>query len=375
MKTVRKGETVMTTRDLMREPLKDFTAYVAGGKQFKFDSGMPVIKLNANENQMGPGPKAMMAMSAELGQGNLYPMETILNLKRKISKHVGFPLECITTFSGSGSGIQAIGEAFLNPDDEMLVCSPTYMAYYILPKRFGAKLVEVEAEDGVSTDLDKIYEAINDKTKLIFICNPNNPTGTLLDPDKLFDFIKKVPEHVITVVDEAYIDWIADDSYPSALKMVEDGRNLIILRTFSKIYGLAGCRVGYAVANAEVTQCLGSIAGFMGPNRIGAAGAAAALEDYEYYNAAKENNTSQRTYLTEEMEKLGITVVPSSASFIYFAPHCDTKECMDYLESRGVFIRYFSEEYIRVSIGLPWQNKQFLNVLTDYLRQYRKIAV
>ena len=363
----------MTTRDLMRESLKNFRAYVAGGKQLQPDLSMPIVKLNANENQMGPGPKAVMAMTEELGLGHLYPMETIQRLKKKISEHVGLPVECVSVYHGSGSGIGAIGEAFLNPDDEMLVCSPTYMAYYMLPGRFGAKLVEVEAVDGVSTDLDKIYDAITDKTKLIFICNPNNPTGTLLDAEKLFDFIKKVPEHVITVVDEAYIDWVSDESYPSAIKMVEDGRNLIVLRTFSKIYGLAGCRVGYAIANAEVTECLGAVA--MGPNRIGAAGAAAALDDIEYYNAAKENNSTQREYLTREMEKLGITVVPSSTSFIYFAPHCDTKDCMDFLESQGVFIRYFSEEYIRVSIGLPWQNKQFLTALSKYLMRYQKKAV
>lgn len=352
----------------MREPLKGFQIYTAGGMMVK--PGPGVVKLNANENQMGPSPKAIEAMEEELKKTNLYPMESIGNLKKTISEYLGMPVSCINPFNGSGAGIQAIAEAFLNPGDELLLCSPTYMQYYRLPAQFGAKLVEVQGEDGLSTDLDALKAGITDKTKLIFICNPNNPTGTLLCPEKLSKFIDELPKHVILVVDEAYIDWIGDDEYPSMVTKVADDTNLIVLRTFSKIYGLAGARCGYAVANEEIISALSAIAGIFGTNRVAAAGAAAALKDVDFYRAAQDNNTTQRAYISDELEKLGCSVVPSSTSFIYFAPHCDTKECMSYLESKGVYIRWFSEEYIRVSIGLPMQNQQFLDAIGEYIVKY-----
>lgn len=361
----------MAVKDLMREPLKEFSTYMAGGIQVKPVEGKELVKLNANEMQMGPSPKAIEAMADELKRGYLYPMETVGVLKKKIAEYVGKPVSNITVFNGSGAGIQAIAEAFLNPGDEVLICSPTYMAYYNLASRFGGKLVEVKADDEVSTDLDKLSAAITDKTKLIFICNPNNPTGTILCPNKLETFIKNLPPHVICVLDEAYMEWVSIPDYPSGIKFVEEGKNIIVLRTFSKIFGMAGIRVGYAVTNNEITEALASIAGTFGTNRIGAVGAAAALEDKEFFEAAYKNNTEQREYLTKEMEKLGITVVPSNTSFIYFAPHCDTRKCMDILESEGVFIRYFSEEYIRVSIGLPHQNQLFLNALKKALEELK----
>lgn len=361
----------MSVKDLMREPLKEFSAYMAGGIQIKPVEGKETVKLNANEMQMGPSPKAIEAMADELKRGYLYPMETVGVLKKKIAEYVGKPASNVTVFGGSGAGIQAIAEAFLNPDDEVLICSPTYMAYYRLASRFGGKLVEVEADDGVSTDLDKLAEAITDKTKLIFICNPNNPTGTILCPEKLEAFINHLPSHVICVIDEAYMEWVSIPDYPSGLKFVEDGKNVIVLRTFSKIFGMAGIRVGYSVANDEITESIASIAGTYSTNRIGAVGAVAALEDEEFFKAAYENNTKQREYLTKEMEKLGITVVPSNTSFIYFAPHCDTRKCMEILESEGVFIRYFSEEYIRVSIGLPHQNQLFLDALKKAISELK----
>ena len=356
----------MAAKELMRDALKDYSVYVAGNMQAKPVPGKPIAKLNLNENQMGPGSKAMEAMQKELPFGHLYAMDALIKLKKKISEHVNKPTECITTFGGSGGGIQCIAETFLNPDDELLLCSPTYMAYYRLPSRYGAKLVEVQSPDGLSTDLDLLYDAITDKTKLIFICNPNNPTGTLLCPDKLKAFIDKLPSHVICVVDEAYIDWVGKKDYPSAISWVEYGKNLIVLRTFSKIYGLAGCRIGYSVANPELTQCLGSISGSYNTNRIGAVGATAALDDVEYFTASYENNNTQRAYLMEEMRKMGMDVVESNTSFIYFAPHCNTKDFLDHLASENVFIRGFTEEYVRVTIGLPEQNQQFLDAAAGF---------
>lgn len=322
-----------------------------------------MFKLNANENQFGPSTKALEAMAGELANGYLYPGTVLTDLKEKLAQFYGLQTENITVYNGSGSAINAMGETFLNPEDEVLICSPTYMAYAPLPGRFGAKLVEVPAIDGLYTDLDALAGGITEKTKLIFICNPNNPTGTLLDNDKLEAFINQLPEHVICIIDEAYFDWIDVPGYKSAFRFVNSGKNVIVLRTFSKIYGMAGCRVGFAAASRELTECLYTSSNLFYTNRIGAAGAIAALDDTEFYHKAFENNKEQRAYLTEEMQKMGITTVESQASFIYFDAHCDNDKCMEVLTSHGVYIRPFGLQYLRVSIGLPHQNQAFLDAM------------
>lgn len=359
----------MTARDLLRDELKNYNIYVAGGKQAKNQS-KPIQRLMANENQLGPSPKAVQAIAEYAKEGNYYAMVPNMKLKKAISEYVNRPMDNILTFAGSGLGIQAIGEAFLNKGDELIICSPTYMAYDKLPARYGAKLVEVFSDDGVSTYLDKIHDAITEKTKLIFICNPNNPTGTILDPKQLDAFIGLLPQHVVCVIDEAYIDWVDIPDYPSAIKYVEEGgKNIIVLRTFSKIYGMAGIRAGYSVANKDLTEALSSIAGTFGTSGPAAAGAAAALTDTEFYEASFRNNKEQRDYMTAEMTKLGIDVIPSQTSFLYFDAHCDTQACLDALEDEGVMIRYFGEQYLRVSIGRPEQNQLFLDVLKAFLEK------
>lgn len=354
---------MINTIDLLRTPLKKSKAYVAGVALAQVTPGEKVFKLNANENQFGPSTKALEAMAGELANGYLYPGTVLTDLKEKLAQFYGLQTENITVYNGSGSAINAMGETFLNPEDEVLICSPTYMAYAPLPGRFGAKLVEVPAIDGLYTDLDALAGGITEKTKLIFICNPNNPTGTLLDNDKLEAFINQLPEHVICIIDEAYFDWIDVPGYKSAFRFVNSGKNVIVLRTFSKIYGMAGCRVGFAAASRELTECLYTSSNLFYTNRIGAAGAIAALDDTEFYHKAFENNKEQRAYLTEEMQKMGITTVESQASFIYFDAHCDNDKCMEVLTSHGVYIRPFGLQYLRVSIGLPHQNQAFLDAM------------
>lgn len=303
-----------------------------------------IVKLNSNEMQLGPSPKAMEAMHDEIKRGHLYPRPVVLALKAKVAEYVGKELECVTMYCGADAAIQTICETFLNHDDELLVCSPTYMLYYKLPFRFGAKLAEAHSSDGVSTDLD--------------------------------EFVEKLPPHVICVIDEAYYDWITEENYESALRFVNDRNNVIVLRTFSKIYGMAGLRVGYSVANKDITACLGCVSTYYNANRIGAAGAIAALDDEKFRKKAFDNNKEQKEYITKELEKMGVSVVPSQASFIYFNPHCDADLCTKKLEDYGVFIRPIDKTYTRVTIGLPHQNRIFLDALREVLAEIKRgIAV
>ncbi len=364
----------MKVRDLMNDTLKDYNPYIAGGIAHLWmgPKAKEIVKLNSNEMQLGPSPKAMEAMHDEIKRGHLYPRPVVLALKAKVAEYVGKEPECVTMYCGADAAIQTICETFLNHDDELLVCSPTYMLYYKLPFRFGAKLAEAHSSDGVSTDLDALYNAITDKTKLVFICNPNNPTGTLVDNSKLDEFVEKLPPHVICVIDEAYYDWITEENYESALRFVNDRNNVIVLRTFSKIYGMAGLRVGYSVANKDITACLGCVSTYYNANRIGAAGAIAALDDEKFRKKAFDNNKEQKEYITKELEKMGVSVVPSQASFIYFNPHCDADLCTKKLEDYGVFIRPIDKTYTRVTIGLPHQNRIFLDALREVLAEIKR---
>lgn len=358
-------------KDLMRNPLKDSEVYVAGG--FKMGLKNPkAIRLNANENPFGPSPKAIEAMTAQLPKGSYYPGDMMLEFKTSLAAFLGFEIENINLYNGSGSAINAMGDLFLNPNDEVIICSPTYMQYYDLPSHYGAKLVEVPAIDGLYTDLDAMYNAITEKTKLIFICNPNNPTGTVLPAGKLELFLKKLPKNIICIVDEAYFDWIDIPAYKSAMSLINDDTPVIVLRTFSKIYGMAGIRMGYAVANKELSTTISMSANMFYSNRIAAAGALASIADKEFYNIVYQNNKEQRIYISEKLTEMGCDIVPSQTSFIYFNPHADTAKIMEELESRFIFIRKFEYPYLRVSIGKPEQNQAFLDAMKEILKDMKQ---
>ncbi|MBQ0051651.1 MAG: histidinol-phosphate transaminase [Treponema sp.] len=358
-------------KNLMRDPLKDSTVYVAGG--FKLALKDPrAIRLNANENPFGPSPVAKEAMTKQLERGSYYPGDIMYDFKNHLAEFLNMETANLNLYNGSGSAINAMGDLFLNPGDEVLICSPTYMQYYDLPSHYAAKLVEVPAKDGLYTDLDAMYAAITPKTKLIFVCNPNNPTGTLLENGKLAEFVAKLPKNIICVVDEAYFDWVTAPDYKSAVSLVSDENSLVVFRTFSKIYGMAGIRMGYAVSNKALSSTISMSAGMFYSNRIAAAGAMASIDDLEFYKKVKDNNTEQRKYLSEEMNKMGIDVVPSQTSFIYFNPHADNEKIMAALEEKFIFIRRFDDPYLRVSVGKPEQNQIFLDALKEILADLKK---
>lgn len=358
--------------EMMREPLKTSTAYVAG--MAMVTPSETIFKLNANENQFGPSTKALEAMKEVLANGYLYPGNYITACRKKIAQFHGYgmKMENIAVYNGSGSAINAMGETFLNPGDEVVISSPTYMQYAPLPARYGAKVVEVPSIDGLYTNLSGMLAAITPNTKLMFICNPNNPTGTIVDNKELDEFIEKLPEHVICVIDEAYFHWIGKEGYESAFRFINSGKKVIVLRTFSKVYGMAGIRCGFAAASEEIIKCLFTSTNLFYTNIVAAAGAVAALDDSEFYDKVYNNNKEQREYMSEEMTKMGVDVVPSETSFIYFDAHTDNAKCMEILESHGVYIRGFGEKYLRVSIGLPHQNQAFLDALKEAVETVRR---
>lgn len=239
----------MSIKDLLREPLKTFEAYRPGGKVIQVDDDVTeIINLNANENQLGPSSKAIEAMQEAAKISNYYPFTfgQLEKARAYIGKYHDLTAQHIMITSGSSGVISAFGEVFLNPGDEVITCVPTYDSYRAMVNRYGA-IYKTAPLKNHTFDLEALEKLITDKTKLIIIVNPNNPTGTIIKNKDLDAFIEKVPDHVITVIDEAYFEWINQDGYESAIKYVKQGKNVVVLKTFSKLYGMAGVRIGYGI--------------------------------------------------------------------------------------------------------------------------------
>lgn len=360
----------MEIKDLLREPLKGFTAYKPGGKKVKVRDGVEeIIQLNANENQLGPSPKAIEAMKEATEISQFYPFTfgQLEEVRQIFADYHGVQADNIMITAGSGGIISAFGEIFLNPGDEVVSCEPTYDSYKAMVNRYGAEFIAAPLKK-YGYDLNAMLELITEKTKLAVIVNPNNPTGTLLTNQELDDFMEKVPDHVIVVIDEAYFEWIGDKNYQSAVKYVKEGKKVAVLRTFSKLYGMAGVRIGYGIMLADICKEMRNVEWNYGPSRIGLAGAVAAIKDQEYIKRSLDNNTKGREFLTQVLKEAGFDVVKSYASFIYFYPNGFTSdELVDKLGSYGVIIRAF-KEYTRVSVGIPRQNAIFAETLKKVLK-------
>lgn len=361
----------MEIREMLREPIKAFTAYKPGGKKLVMrDDVSEIIALNANENQLGPSPKAVAAMQEAAQISHLYPFSfgQMEEVRQFIADHYQISSDCVMITSGSSGIISAFGEIFLNPGDEMVTCVPTYDSYRSVANRYGAVFKAAPLKDH-TYDLEAMLALMTDKTKLAVIVNPNNPTGTLISNQAFDQFMDNVPDHVITVIDEAYFEWIGDSSYESALKYLSQGKKVAILKTFSKLYGMAGARIGYGLMSPEICQFMRQVEFNYGVSRISLAGAMAALQDTEYVARSLKNNTDGRAYLTEVLRLSGFDVVPSFASFVYFLPKgISSEELVERLAAYGVMIRQFGE-YSRVSVGLPHQNHVFATTLQKVLAE------
>lgn len=360
----------MEIKDLLREPLKNFEPYKPGGKVIQVDEDVTeVIQLNANENQLGPSPKAVKAMQEAATLSNFYPFtfNQMENTRKIVADRFDLSPDYIMLAGGSSGIISAFGEIFLNPQDEVLTCVPTYESYRAMTNRYGAVYKTIPLKNH-AFDLDGLLEMITEKTKLVIIVNPNNPTGTIVSNEDLDAFMEKVPEHVIVVIDEAYFDWIGNKDYESAVKYVKQGKNVVVLRTFSKLYGMAGVRIGYGVMKPEICKEMRNVEFGYGPSRIALAGMCAALEDEAYVEQSLNNNTQGREFLSKTLASVGFDVVESYASFVYFYPNgIPQEELVEKMGKRGVMIRGYGK-YARVSVGLPWQNEKFANTLFEVMK-------
>ncbi len=334
-----------------------------------------IIKLASNENPLGPSPKALVAMREALERSHFYPDGGGFYLREAIAAKLGLKRENVILGCGSNEVIEFIGHAFLKPGDEIITARHAFVVYKLMAALFGATTVEVD-DPGFAHDLDAMAAAITQRTREIFIANPNNPTGTLVSQEEIDRFMAKVPEHVVVVFDEAYFEFL--ENPPDVLRYVREGRNVVVLRTFSKIQGLANLRIGYGLANPELISALQKTRQPFNANGIAQAGALAGLADEEHQRKTRELTIAGRDWMQAEFAALGLEFVPSFANFVLVRVG-DGKAVFQSLLKKGVIVRdmtaYGLPEWIRVSIGTRAQNERFMAELRVHLAAHDALAV
>ncbi len=358
--------------DLANRQLRDLVEYEPGRpiEEVARDLGLDpagIIKLASNENPLGPSPRALAAMRQALNQAHLYPDGGGYYLRGAIAEHFGLERENVILGNGSNEIIEFIGHAFLQPDSEVVAAEHAFVVYKLMATLFAARTIEV-ADPGFVHDLDAMLEAITPQTREIFIANPNNPTGTLVDGNAIARFMDRVPDHVVVVFDEAYHEFLAEP--PDTLRYVRDGRNVVILRTFSKIQGLAALRIGYGIAPVPLIQVLQKTRQPFNANAVAQAGALAGIRDEEHQHRTRELTWEGLRFLESAFTSMDLEFVPSQANFVLVRVG-DGDAVFQALLKRGIIVRamrgYKLPEWIRVSVGLPEHNRRFVDSLREVL--------
>jgi histidinol-phosphate aminotransferase len=324
-----------------------------------------IIKLASNENPLGPSPKAVAAMGEAIKNAQLYPDGGAFYLRNALAEKLKVARENIIVGNGSNEIIEFLAHAFLKPGDGIVTSEHAFVAYKIIGRVLGAATIEAPSRS-YGHDLDAILATINDRTELIFIANPNNPTGTSLSVREIEQFLERVPPRLIVVFDEAYYEFVDDP--PDLLPQVRAGHNIILLRTFSKIHGLAGARVGYGIARRELIEVLQKTREPFNVNSIGQAGALAALRDEEHQRETKRVVDEGRAFLEEEFARLGLKFIPSKGNFILVNVG-DGAAVFRALLERKVIVRamkgYNLPEWVRITIGTREQNRKCVAALEN----------
>ena len=328
-----------------------------------------IIKLASNENPLGPSRLALVAMKKALAHANLYPDGNAFYLKQKLAAKLGVTPAHLALGNGSNEIIEFLGHALLSYESEVVVSQYCFAVYPIVTALFGAKLVTVPAKD-YGHDLDAMLAAITPRTRLIFVANPNNPTGTIVSPEALKRFIEAVPPHVVIALDEAYIEFL-ENKLDLVAEVVSDLRpNLILMRTFSKIYGLAGLRIGYGVGHPELIAALEKVRQPFNINAISQAGALAALDDTKHVEKTQRINKRGIKFFNRAFKQMKLEIVPSAANFLLVRVGDGAKVFAE-MQKLGVITRpmggYQLGEWIRISIGTPKENDRCLEALKQVL--------
>ncbi len=327
-----------------------------------------IAKMASNENPLGTSPKAIEAMRAETEKVFMYPEGSSAELRAKLAARFGVDQDMLIVTNGADHLLTMLAQAFVNQGDECIIPAPSFAAYVTNTIIMGGVCVMTELKD-FTIDLDAMAKKLSPKTKLVYICNPNNPTGTIIGKKAFDDFLAKVPEQAIVIMDEAYAEFVSDPEYPQTLDYIKAGKNVILTRTFSKLYGLAGTRVGYGIAPKHLMDILRKVALPFPVNRLAQAGALAAMDDDDFVAKTIKNNNEGRDYLCKEFAAMGMEYYPSHTNFIFVNIHMDSKMVFQKLLELGVVVRpghlWGYPEFLRVSFGTMEENQRFIKGLKE----------
>jgi histidinol-phosphate aminotransferase len=324
-----------------------------------------ICKLASNENPFGPSPKAVAAGQKALKSAHLYPDGSCYELRQKIAEKQGISPDSILVGNGSNELIELLGHLFLRPGLEAVMGSQAFIVYKLVTRLFGAKPVEVPMVD-FGHDLEAMLAAVSSRTRLLFVASPNNPTGIANTEADLLALVEQLPEHVILCLDEAYAEYL--EHAPDMKSAIQAGRKVICLRTFSKIYGLGGLRIGYAYAAPELIDLLHRVRQPFNVNSIAQAAASAALDDEDFISRCRDENENGRKLLTEGLNALGLETTGGAANFVLSRVGKGVA-CFETLQQRGIIVRplaaYSLPEYVRITIGTRKENEKVLAVFKD----------
>jgi histidinol-phosphate aminotransferase len=319
------------------------------------------VKLASNENPVGPSPAAVDAIGKALSGINRYPDGSGHYLKKALSEKLSVSGDEVILGNGSNELIDIAARTFMTAGDEAVMATPSFVVYSMAVQSVGGVCVQVPLKNHAH-DLEAMAAAVTPRTKMLFIANPNNPTGTITRKEEFDRMMAKMPDGLIVVLDEAYIEYVSDPDYADSMKYLHSDKNVLVLRTFSKIYGLAGLRLGYGVARHEILADMNRLREPFNTNSIAQRAAIAALGDGEHLRRSKEVNERGKEYLYRQLSGMGMAYVPTEANFIYM-PVPEAPALYEKLLRLGVIVRPMGPDSIRVTIGLPEENRRFIEAL------------
>ena len=358
-------------KDLINSSIKSLTPYEPGKpiEDLEREYGIKnAVKLASNESPLGPSPKVLTALEEVVSGIHRYPDGNGFRLKEALSSKHSVDMSVLTLGNGSNDIIEFVARCFLSPKDNAIYSKYAFAVYPLIVKALGAEGIEVEAKDW-GHDLQSMLEAINKDTKIVFIANPNNPTGTFIKKNEMIRFLEKVPSQVIVLLDQAYFDYSNYELEDVSFSLVEDFPNLVISRTFSKAYGLAGLRVGYSVSSSNIADYLNRVRQPFNVNSLALAAAESALKDDEHLEKCLRINKDEKEKLYKYFISHGYDYIESFANFVSFDCKDKSKEVFKSLLPKGVIARsmdiYKMPHHLRVTIGLPEENSIFMESLTS----------
>lgn len=364
-------------KELFRKELAGFQSYVPGksAEEVQEEYGLTEIaKLASNENQFGPSPKAVEAVCKAASEINYYPDPFAFGLRKALGVKLNVKPENIVVGSGGEEMISIIAHTFLNAGDEVVMADPTFGIYQTTALLLGAKPVSVSYKN-CRCDVNGMVNAVTDKTKLFYLCSPNNPTGDILTDEDLDYVFSHVPEDVVIIIDEAYYEFAKENpAYPDSLKRLEKRENVVVLRTFSKVCGLAGVRVGYVITSPVIAGEMGKVKQTFNVNRLAQAAALGALQDEEHIQKTVAGNARSLDMLYEFFTEMQYEYIPSNANFVFVNVHLDSALIFEELQKRGVIVRpgcaWGWKTWLRVSTGTEEQTQMFIRRMREIAGTY-----